>query len=181
MGGDPFATTCVYGMIQHLERPWGVWFPHGAAGAPVATLGGLMRHAGAAFRAGATASRIETRGGRAVGMALEGGGVLAAEVLVANADRPAVYRRMPPGASRRRWTGAGLDRPRHSMGLFVLYFGVARRWPEVAHRTILPGPRHRGLLEDVFRRGVLAEDTGLHLHRPTATDPSLVPPGQGAL
>ena len=33
------------------------------------------------------------------------------------------------------------------------------------------------LLEDIFERKVLAEDFSLYLHRPTATDPSLAPPG----
>jgi phytoene desaturase len=47
----------------------------------------------------------------------------------------------------------------------------------VAHHTIMLGPRYRGLLHDIFTRHVLAEDFSLYLHRPTATDPSLAPPG----
>ena len=63
------------------------------------------------------------------------------------------------------------------MGLFVWYFGLNRRYPDVDHHTILLGPRYRGLLRDIFQRKVLAEDFSLYLHRPTATDPSLAPPG----
>jgi phytoene desaturase len=63
------------------------------------------------------------------------------------------------------------------MGLFVWYFGVRRRYPDVGHHTILLGPRYRGLLADIFERKVLAEDFSLYLHRPTATDPSLAPDG----
>ena len=63
------------------------------------------------------------------------------------------------------------------MGLFVWYFGTKRRYPAVDHHTILLGPRYRGLLADIFDRKVLAEDASLYLHRPTATDPSLAPPG----
>jgi phytoene desaturase len=33
------------------------------------------------------------------------------------------------------------------------------------------------LLDDIFHRHVLAEDFSLYLHRPSATDPSLAPPG----
>jgi phytoene desaturase len=47
----------------------------------------------------------------------------------------------------------------------------------VAHHTIALGPRYRGLLHDIFDRKHLAEDFSLYLHRPTATDPSLAPPG----
>jgi phytoene desaturase len=63
------------------------------------------------------------------------------------------------------------------MSLFVWYFGTARRYPEVAHHTILVGPRYRELLRDIFERKVLAEDFSLYLHRPTASDPSLAPAG----
>ena len=63
------------------------------------------------------------------------------------------------------------------MSLFVWYFGTKRRYPDVAHHTILLGPRYRGLLDDIFERKVLADDFSLYLHRPTATDPSLAPAG----
>ena len=64
------------------------------------------------------------------------------------------------------------------MSLFVWYFGTKRRYEDVAHHTILLGPRYRGLLDDIFVRHVLADDFSLYLHRPTATDPSLAPEGR---
>ena len=63
------------------------------------------------------------------------------------------------------------------MSLFVWYFGTRRQYPDVAHHTILLGPRYRELLDDIFERKVLADDFSLYLHRPTATDPSLAPAG----
>ena len=63
------------------------------------------------------------------------------------------------------------------MGLFLWYFGTDKRYDDVAHHTIVLGPRYRELLRDIFKRKVLAEDFSLYLHRPTATDPSLAPPG----
>ena len=39
------------------------------------------------------------------------------------------------------------------------------------------GPRLSGLLEDIFHRKQLTNDFSLHLHRPTATDPSMAPDG----
>lgn len=63
------------------------------------------------------------------------------------------------------------------MSLFVWYFGTNRQYPDVAHHTILLGPRYKELLTDIFDRHVLADDFSLYLHRPTATDPNLAPPG----
>jgi phytoene desaturase len=63
------------------------------------------------------------------------------------------------------------------MGLFLLYFGTKRQYPEVARHTIWLGKRYKGLLDDIFKRKILAEDFSLYVHRPTATDPSFAPAG----
>jgi len=63
------------------------------------------------------------------------------------------------------------------MGLFVWYFGVDRRYADIGQHTILMGPRYRALLKDIFVRKTLAKDFSLYLHRPTAADPTLAPPG----
>ena len=39
------------------------------------------------------------------------------------------------------------------------------------------GPRYRELLKDIFVNKRLAEDFSVYLHRPSATDPSVAPPG----
>jgi phytoene desaturase len=64
-----------------------------------------------------------------------------------------------------------------SMGLFVLYFGTDKTYPDIAHHTIWLGQRYRELLDDVFNGTTLPEDFSLYLHRPTATDPSFAPAG----
>ena len=71
-----------------------------------------------------------------------------------------------------------LTRKRFSNSLFVVYFGLRRQYPEIAHHTVLFGPRYRELLDDIFDRGVLPDDFSLYLHNPSRTDPSLAPPGQ---
>src|SRR3954454_8363081 len=63
------------------------------------------------------------------------------------------------------------------MSLFVGYFGVDRTYPDLAHHTIVLGPRYKELLTDIFERKVLADDHSLYLHAPTRTDPTLAPPG----
>jgi len=79
--------------------------------------------------------------------------------------------------ARKRWTRAKIGNSAYSMGLFVWYFGVDRQYAELPHHSILLGPRYGGLLNDIFRRKRLAPDFSVYLHRPTATDPALAPPG----
>jgi phytoene desaturase len=178
VGGHPFHTSGLYALIQHLERMHGVWFPKGGTGALVAALGALMRRRGIGIRLQADVSRLLHENGRITGVALASGETLAADTVIANADAPAIYADLLPGVRRRRWTDRKLDRLDYSMGLFVFYFGTNRRYEATAHHTILLGQRYKELLDEIFGRGsVVPEDLSLYLHRPTATDPEMAPPG----
>jgi len=177
VGGNPFSTTSIYSLIAFLERKWGVHFPMGGTGALVQGLVGLVEGLGGRLRLGEEVVEIVVEGGRAKGVRLSSGEVLSADVVVSNADSAWTYRMLVPPAARRKWTDARIDRQRYSMSLFVWYFGTKRKYPDIAHHTILLGPRYRELLADIFDKKVLAEDFSLYLHRPTATDPSLAPEG----
>ncbi len=180
VGGNPFDTTAVYCLIAHLERRWGVHFAMGGTGSLVRGLVSLVEGQGGALRYDAEVTRILVEGGRAQGVELESGATIAADIVVSNADAADTYRRLVPRSARRRWTDRRLDNAKYSMSLFVWYFGTRRRYPDVEHHTILLGPRYRGLIDDVFKGRRLPEDMSLYLHRPTATDPSLAPPGHDA-
>jgi phytoene desaturase len=129
------------------------------------------------LRCKADVRRILVEDGAAKGVELAGGERLAADIVVSNADSAWTYRHLVPAENRRHWTDRRLNRASYSMGLFVWYFGVDRRYEDIGHHTILMGPRYRALLKDIFQRKILAEDFSLYLHRPTATDPALAPPG----
>jgi phytoene desaturase len=180
VGGNPFSTTSIYTLIAFLERKWGVHFPIGGTGALVDGLVDLIEGLGGTVRLGADVAEIMVDAGRARGVRLRGGEEIRAEIVVSNADSAWLYRNLVPAVERRVWTDERIERTRYSMGLFVWYFGTRRTYRDVAHHTILLGPRYRGLLEDIFQAKRLARDFSLYLHRPTATDPSLAPPGSDA-
>jgi phytoene desaturase len=178
VGGNPFSTTSIYTLIAFLERKWGVHYPIGGTGALVKGLVRLLEGQGSQLRLDTEVRQILVERGRARGVLLAGGERLEADVVVSNADSAWTYRHLVPGAERKRWTDRKIERAKYSMSLFVWYFGTKKQYPDVAHHTILLGPRYKGLLEDIFVRHVLADDFSLYLHRPTATDRSLAPPGR---
>lgn len=177
VGGNPFTTTSLYGLIAFLERRWGVHYAVGGMGSVVAGMTRLIVAGGGELRYGARVTRILHEGRRATGVALASGGIVPADIVVSNADSAATYRDLLPAAVRRRWTDGRIARASYSMSLFVWYFGTNRLYPDVPHHTILVGERYRELLHDIFQRKILADDFSLYLHRPTASDPGLAPPG----
>ncbi|MEM1176712.1 MAG: phytoene desaturase family protein [Acidobacteriota bacterium] len=184
VGGNPFTTTSIYSLIHYLERTGGVHFAMGGTAALVDGLVRLFEDQGGTIRYDATVDEILAEGAtggrrraRAKGIRLADGEVVEADVVVANADAPFVYKNLVAPEHRGKWNDRRILGRKYSMGLFVLYFGATRQYDELAHHEILLGPRYRGLINDIFERKVLADDMSLYLHAPTRTDASLAPEG----
>ncbi len=179
VGGNPFRTTSIYLLIHWLERQWGVYSARGGTGAIIAGMTRLLGELGVDVRLDTPVEEILIADGRVRGV-VANGHQTDADVVVANADPSTVYRHLISPQHRKKHSDRAIERVHQSMSLFVGYFGTARTYPELAHHTIVLGPRYRGLLDDVFNRKVLAEDFSLYLHAPTRSDPALAPPGHEA-
>ncbi len=171
VGGNPFETSAIYTLIHYLERNWGVFFPRGGTGALVSALVRVFRELRGELRLSTPAHRIEldSRGRHVV----DGEPF---DFVVSNADVHHTYAKLY-GAHA---TARRLEKSAWSMSLFVLYFGARGTWRDLAHHTVLFGPRYEGLLRDIFHGDALPHDFSLYLHAPTVTDPSLAPPGDSA-
>ena len=178
IGGNPFHVSSIYALIHALEREWGVRFPRGGTGALVSAMVRLFQDLGGEVRLGCPVQEIRVKNGRAAEVATADGRSLVVDAVASNADVVHTYASLLGGTDRGRAVARSLGRKRFSNSLFVVYFGLRRQYPELAHHTVLFGPRYRELLTDIFDRGVLPDDFSLYLHNPSRTDASLAPPGQ---
>ncbi len=104
------------------------------------------------------------------------------DLIVCNADAPMVYSKLLDPKYRKGVAARRIDSKlapqKYSMGLFVLYFGTKKPYPEIAHHTIVLGESYRELIDTLFdAREIETKDLSVYLHRPTATDPSMAPAG----
>lgn len=184
VGGNPLSTTAIYGLIHAMERRGGIWFAKGGTGALVSALIDLGRRHGIQFTFGARVSEVRSSPeGRVTGVGIEQHGVKEdrlCDLAVWGGDPEVLYWTL--GEARTSL----LERVRaktvkSSMGLFVLYFKTSKRYPDVAHHSIVLSKRWHGLLREVFRGTTLPDDPSLYLHRPCATDPTLLSEQNGDL
>jgi phytoene desaturase len=179
VGGNPFSTSAIYALIHALEREGGVWFAKGGTGALVQGLVRLFRDLGGEIRLNAPVDEIRFDGDRASAV-VSGGAVHPVDLVASNADVVHTYKALMGGHQRGRREGARLAAKRHSMSLFVIYFGLNKIHTQLAHHTVCFGPRYQALIDTIFSGPELAEDFSLYLHAPSVTDPSLAPEGCGS-
>ena len=180
VGGNPFATSAIYALIHALERKGGVWFAEGGTGALIAAMVRLFEDLGGTVRLSTPVEEIETNGNRATGIVTGDGERVAHDMVASNGDVVHTYRDLLGKSPRGVKRGAQLAKKRHSMSLFVIYFGLKREHPELKHHMVLFGPRYRELVNEIFSGDALADDFSLYLHCPSVTDKSLAPEGSSA-
>ena len=173
VGGNPFKTTAIYTLIHYLERRWGVFFCMGGTGKLVDELGALMKRQGIDIQFHADVDEIILEHKTAKGVRLSNNATIDADLVVFGGDPETCYQHLLPQAKPRLPS----IKKQYSMGLYVLYFGTKKLYPDVAHHSIWMGPRFKQLLSEIFDSKQMSEDFSLYLHRPTATDKSFAPDG----
>lgn len=185
VGGNPMETSSIYTLIHWIERKWGVFFPRGGTGALVQALVRLFEELGGELRLNApvdsialvNSANVHNPNNVAHRVTSEGSKSETFDLVISNADIHHTYSKIYAGVPFADHRQKRLEKMQWSMSLFVMYFGTNRRYEDLAHHTILFGPRFKGLLDDIFHGKQLAKDFSLYLHAPTVTDRSLAPEG----
>jgi len=180
VGGNPMTTSAIYALIHTIEKDGGVWFARGGTNMLVSGMVRLFERLGGTLRLGDPVKKIETMDDRATGVTTQSGWRADADMVATNGDLMHSYQALLSDHPRGPKVAKRLKRKRWSPSLFVVHFGVKGDYPDVAHHSILFGPRYKGLLDDIYRNGVVPEDFSLYLHHPSVTDPGMAPPGHSS-
>ena len=179
VGGNPFTTTSIYGLILYLEKKWGIHYSMGGTGNIIKGLEKLMTEVGIKVIKSREVTKIITNKKKITGVQLNDQTTINIQNVICNADPPSVYEKMLNGNTKNsflfKWKK---NRMQYSMGLFVYYFGTKKTYENVEHHTIKFGKKYKEHLNDIFNNKKLNEDISYYLHRPSATDKSMAPKGQ---
>ena len=175
VGGNPFTTTSIYGLILFLEKKWGIHYSMGGTGNIIKGLEKLMLEENIKILKGSEVTKINLEDGKIKSIKLKNQKEIDADNVICNADPPAVYEELLDNKKSNFIFKWKKERMEYSMGLFVYYFGTKKVYENVAHHTIKFGDKYKEHLEDIFEKKKLNEDISFYLHRPSATDKSMAP------
>ena len=177
VGGNPFTTTSIYGLILYLEKKWGIHYSMGGTGHIIKGLEKLMEEKNINIIKGQEVINIISENSKVKGVKLKNQKEIFADNVICNADPPAVYEKL---LDKKRFSSLFTwkkKRMQYSMGLFVYYFGTKKTYDDVEHHTIKFGDKYKEHLDDIFNKKKLNNDVSYYLHRPSATDKSMAPKG----
>ncbi|MFF9063387.1 phytoene desaturase family protein [Streptomyces sp. NPDC101213] len=169
-GVPPARALAAYAVIAYMDTVAGVYFPRGGMHALPRAMADAAARAGADLRFGRDVVRLERSGNRVTAV-VTADERIACDAVVLTPDLPVVHRLL--GRAPRRPL-----RIRHAPSAVVLHAGTDRTWPALAHHTLSFGAAWHSTFDELTRSGELMSDPSLLITRPTATDPTLAPPGR---
>ena len=177
-GSDPRRAPAVLATIPYVEATFGAWHIAGGLRSLGDALATRLDERGVPIRLSTRATRILLSGERVSGVEVEGGEVLPADVVVANADASTVYGsllgdRAPKDPVKR------LARATPSLSGFVLLLAVEGRTPGLTHNNVWFPREYDREFDAIFGRepGPVDDPT---IYACVPDDPAMRPEGSEA-
>jgi phytoene desaturase len=177
VGQSPFNSPALFSMVPAAELTEGSFFPHGGMYSIVEKLFNAAESLGVKFYFNSGVTKINIEGKNAEGIILEDGREIKADIIVANADLPYVYRNLLP--DRRK--SARLDKMNYSCSAICFHWGVDKVYPQLMHHNVILSDNFREGLDRIFIDKTLGDHPSFYLHAPVRTDPSAAPSGHETL
>lgn len=178
VGQSPFSSPALFSMVPAAELTEGSLFPSaGGLYSVVERLTENARDKGVRFHFENSVKKIIVNGKKADGILLEDDSVIKADIVVANADLPYVYRELLPD----RKASSHLDRLKYSCSAICFHWGIDKKYPQLSHHNVFLSDNFKKGLDKIFIEKSVSETPSFYVHAPAGTDPSAAPAGHDTL
>jgi phytoene desaturase len=177
VGQSPFNSPALFSMVPAAELTEGSFFPKGGMFAIVLKLLAAAESSGVRFSYNMSVARIKVSKNRAESVIFEDGTEIAADVIVANADLPYVYRELLPD----RRMSKKIDSMKYSASAICYHWGLDKVYPQLGHHSVFLSDGFREGLDKIFKDKSVSDHPSFYVHAPARTDPSAAPENQDTL
>ena len=177
VGQSPFNSPALFSMVPAAEIVEGSYFPEGGMFKIVEILINEAKIKGVKIHYNQSVKSIKTNNKRAESILLEDGNEIKADIIVANADLPYVYRAMLPDRAKSR----KIDSMRYSASAICLHLAIDKQYPQLGHHSVFLSDDFREGLDKIFKEKSVSMTPSFYMHAPAKTDPTAAPEGQDSL
>jgi phytoene desaturase len=177
VGQSPFNSPALFSMVPAAELTEGSFFPKGGMYSIVEKLLSAAKSYGVHVIYNNAVRSINVNGKRAESITLENGSVIGADIIVANADLPYVYRRL----LAEKWKSFRLDRMKYSCSAICFHWGLDKVYPQLGHHSVFLSDEFRDGLDSIFKDKSVGDHPSFYVHAPARSDASAAPADQDTL
>ena len=178
VGMSPFSAPALFSLFPYMEIVNGLWCPAGGMGALSAALVRIARRLGVVFHTESPVKSIEVEERRASAVVFEDGSRRTADIVLADADLPYVYRALlPPDGSASR-----LRKKHYSCSAITFYLGLKARLDGLAtQHSVYFADDYAAGFRALSDPGAMPSQFHFYVNAPTRIDADAAPPGRDTL
>ena len=177
VGQSPFNSPALFSMVPAAELTEGSFFPVGGMFSIVEKLMSAATSRGVKFHYNMPVKKILVNGNSAKGIILDNQSEIKADLIVANADLPYVYRKLLPD----RGKSVRLDRMKYSCSAICYHWGLDKVYPQLGQHSVFLSDEFREGLDSIFIDKSVSDSPSFYVHAPSRTDLSAAPQNQDTL
>jgi len=177
VGQSPFNSPALFSMVPAAEIVEGSYFPEGGMFKIVEILINEAKIKGVKIHYNQSVKSIKTNNKRAESILLEDDNEIKADIIVANADLPYVYRKMLPDKAKSK----KIDSMKYSASAICLHLAIDKQYPQLGHHSVFLSDDFREGLDKIFKEKSVSMTPSFYMHAPAKTDPTAAPEGQDSL
>lgn len=177
VGQNPFKAPALFSMLPAAELSEGSLYPVGGMYKVIEKLLEVATELGVDFQYNKTVMRINVDAEHATGLLFEDGSEVLADLIVANADLPYVYKELLPDRLR----SFKMNFLKYSCSGMVFHWGLDKAYPQLAHHSVFLSGDYKKSLDKIFNDKTMAESPSFYIHAPVKNDPAAAPEGQDTI
>ncbi len=177
VGQNPFQAPAFFSMLPGAEIAEGALFPKGGMHRIVEKLLEKAIGLGVKFQYKSPIEKIVVSGNKTQGVLLEDGTMVKADLVIANADLPYVYKELLPDKK----ASGKLKKLKYSCSAIVFHWGVDKVYPQLDHHSVFLNDPYKEGLNKIFKEKSLSDNPSFYIHAPVRTDKSAAPENQDTL
>jgi phytoene desaturase len=177
VGQNPYQAPAFFSMLPGAEIAEGALFPKGGMHRIVEKLLETAIARGVQFQYKKPVAQIVVNGNKTSGILLEDGTMIEADVVIANADLPYIYRRLLPD----KHAANRLKKRKYSCSAIVFHWGVDRVYPQLEHHSVFLNDPYKAGLDKIFNENSLSDNPSFYIHAPVRSDKLAAPANHDTL
>jgi len=155
----------------------GSLFPSGGMYSITEKMMSFAKAAGARFIYNTPVAKIQTGRDHVNGIILQNGQTVMADLVVANADLPYVYRELLPDKRKSK----RIENLRYSCSAIVIHWGLDKVYPQFSHHNVFLSDDYENNLDKIFDDQSISGHPSFYVHAPVRSDPGAAPAGQDSI
>lgn len=177
LGTSPGDAPGIYSMMNYVDFVEGIWYPEGGIYKVIEALERIAKKHGVEIITNSPVQKIIVENKTAVGVLLENGSEVRADLVISNADVVHTDMNLLDKEHRTKkqkyW-----DKRLMAPSAFIMYLGVEGEIPSLQHHNLLFAENWEENFQQIFKTPTWPTDPSLYVCCPSKTDPTVAPAGK---